>query len=42
MREELRAWTAEALETWALLPKAGSQGEASDAAIEDALRQIGY
>jgi arylsulfatase A-like enzyme len=42
MREELRAWTAGALETWALLPKAGGPGEAGDDAIEDALRQIGY
>jgi hypothetical protein len=42
MREELRAWTAGALETWAALPQAGAPGEEMDAAMEDALRQIGY
>jgi arylsulfatase A-like enzyme len=42
MREELRAWTAGALETWAALPQAGAPGEKMDAAMEDALRQIGY
>jgi len=42
MRSDLRAWTAGALETWAALPQAGSQAEDRDAAMEDALRQIGY
>jgi arylsulfatase A-like enzyme len=42
MRDELRAWTAAALETWASLPQAGTQGGEMDAALENALRQIGY
>jgi arylsulfatase A-like enzyme len=42
MREELRAWTTEALQTWISLPQAGDQAGDVDEAIEDALRQIGY
>jgi arylsulfatase A-like enzyme len=42
MRGELRAWTAAALETWASLPQAGRQAGEMDAAMEEALRQIGY
>ena len=42
MRDELRAWTSAALETWALLPRAGHQAGELDAAMEEALRQIGY
>jgi arylsulfatase A-like enzyme len=42
MRDELRAWTAAALETWASLPRVGHQAGEVDTAIEDALRQIGY
>jgi arylsulfatase A-like enzyme len=42
MRDDLRAWTAAALETWASLPRVGHQAGEVDTAIEDALRQIGY
>lgn len=42
MRSQLRAWTAAALETWAALPRSGSSSGALDAALEEALRQIGY
>jgi arylsulfatase A-like enzyme len=42
MRDELRAWTASAVQTWASLPQAGGQAEDRDAAMEDALHQIGY
>jgi arylsulfatase A-like enzyme len=42
MREQVRAWTADSLETWASLPRAGGQTGEMDAALEDALRQIGY
>ena len=42
MRDDLRAWTASTLDTWASLPHAGGQIEELDAAIEEALRQIGY
>jgi arylsulfatase A-like enzyme len=42
MRDELRAWTASTLETWASLPHSGGQAEELDAAMEEALRQIGY
>jgi arylsulfatase A-like enzyme len=42
MREDLRAWTASALETWASLPQADRGAEELDEAMEDALRQIGY
>jgi arylsulfatase A-like enzyme len=42
MRDALRAWTAGALEVWASLPQAGMQAGALDAAMEDALREIGY
>jgi arylsulfatase A-like enzyme len=42
MRDELRAWTSAALETWASLPRAGHQAVELDAAMEEALRQIGY
>jgi arylsulfatase A-like enzyme len=42
MRDELRAWTTEALQTWVSLPQAGVQGGEVDETLEDALRQIGY
>jgi arylsulfatase A-like enzyme len=42
MRDELRAWTVSALETWASLPQSGRQADEMDAALEDALHQIGY
>jgi arylsulfatase A-like enzyme len=42
MRDELRAWTVGALETWASLPQSGREAGELDAALEDALRQIGY
>jgi arylsulfatase A-like enzyme len=42
MRDQLRAWTASALETWASLPQSGKQAEELDAAMQKALRQIGY
>jgi arylsulfatase A-like enzyme len=42
MRDELRAWTARTMETWASLPHARGQIEELDAAMEEALRQIGY
>jgi arylsulfatase A-like enzyme len=42
MREMVRAWTAGTLETWASLPQAGGQSGEMDAALENALRQIGY
>jgi arylsulfatase A-like enzyme len=42
MRDDLRAWTSATLETWASLPQAGHQAGELDAAMEDALRQIGY
>jgi arylsulfatase A-like enzyme len=42
MREDLRAWTTRALETWASLPQADRGAEELDEAMEDALRQIGY
>jgi arylsulfatase A-like enzyme len=42
MRDDLRAWTAGAVRTWTSLPQAGSQAEDRDAAMEDALHQIGY
>jgi arylsulfatase A-like enzyme len=42
MRDQVRAWTADSLETWASLPQAGGQTGEIDAALENALRQIGY
>jgi arylsulfatase A-like enzyme len=42
MRDQLREWTATALQTWASLPKAGGQDGEPDAALEEALRRIGY
>lgn len=42
LRAELRAWAAAALQTWASLPHAGVQSEQVDAAMEEALRRIGY
>lgn len=42
MRDEVRAWTAAALETWASLPLAGTGTEGLDEAMEKALQQIGY
>jgi arylsulfatase A-like enzyme len=42
MRGALRAWMANALETWASLPQAGRDAGEMDAAMQDALRQIGY
>jgi arylsulfatase A-like enzyme len=42
MRDELRAWTTNAMETWASLPHSRGQAEELDAAMEEALRQIGY
>jgi arylsulfatase A-like enzyme len=42
MRDDLRSWTASTLKTWASLPHSGKQTEELDAAIQDALRQIGY
>jgi arylsulfatase A-like enzyme len=42
MRDALRAWTASALETWASLPHTGKRSEALDAALQEALREIGY
>jgi arylsulfatase A-like enzyme len=42
MRDELRAWTSFAIETWASLPRAGSQATETDEAMEKALQQIGY
>jgi arylsulfatase A-like enzyme len=42
MRDDLRAWTAARLETWASLPHSGKDGGDLDAALEEALRQIGY
>jgi hypothetical protein len=42
MRDELRTWTAEALETWTSLPQAGVQAGDLDEAMQKALRQIGY
>jgi hypothetical protein len=42
MRDELRAWAAAALKTWAALPQAGAGTEEVDAAMEEALRKIGY
>jgi arylsulfatase A-like enzyme len=42
MRVELRTWMAQAIETWASLPQAGSQGGETDEAMEKALQRIGY
>jgi arylsulfatase A-like enzyme len=42
MRDELRAWTSSALETWASLPQAGAQPGEIDEALDAALRDIGY
>jgi hypothetical protein len=42
MRNQLREWAATALQTWASLPQAGAQDDRSDAALEEALRRIGY
>jgi arylsulfatase A-like enzyme len=42
MRDDLRAWTSAALETWAALPQSGHRPGEMDAAIQNALRQIGY
>jgi arylsulfatase A-like enzyme len=42
MRDNLRAWTANALRTWASLPQADRRAQELDAAMEEALRQIGY
>ncbi|MFC2029901.1 sulfatase [Chloroflexota bacterium] len=42
MRDQLRAWTAASLETWASLPQAGSAPEEADEAMQEALRNIGY
>jgi arylsulfatase A-like enzyme len=42
MRDQLRAWTTTALQTWVSLPQAGDQAGEVDEAMEDALRQIGY
>jgi hypothetical protein len=42
MRDQLREWAATALQTWASLPQAGARDERSDAALEEALRRIGY
>ncbi len=42
MRDELREWTAASLETWASLPQAGGEPGDLDAAMQEALRNIGY
>ncbi len=42
MRDELRAWTASMMESWASLPHARGEAGEMDAAMEEALRQIGY
>ncbi len=42
MRDQLRAWTASTMETWASLPHARGEADEMDAAMEEALRQIGY
>jgi len=42
MRDDLRAWTASTMATWASLPHARGQTDGLDAAMEEALRQIGY
>jgi arylsulfatase A-like enzyme len=42
MRDDLRTWTAGTLNTWAALPQSGKEAEEVDAALQDALRQIGY
>jgi arylsulfatase A-like enzyme len=42
MRDQLREWAATALQTWASLPQSGAQDDRSDAALEEALRRIGY
>jgi arylsulfatase A-like enzyme len=42
MRDNLRAWTASTMQTWASLPHTRGAAEELDAAIEEALRQIGY
>jgi arylsulfatase A-like enzyme len=42
MRDDLRAWAAARLETWASLPHSDKGGGDLDAALEEALRQIGY
>jgi arylsulfatase A-like enzyme len=42
MRDQLREWAAAALQTWASLPQAGARDDHSDAALEEALRRIGY
>jgi arylsulfatase A-like enzyme len=42
MRDEVRAWTNSALETWASLPQAGAQPGEMDDALDAALHDIGY
>jgi hypothetical protein len=42
MRDDLRAWTADTVETWASLPHSRGQADELDAAMEEALREIGY
>ena len=42
MRDKLRAWVSAALKTWAALPQAGAGTEEVDAAMQEALRRIGY
>ncbi len=42
LRNELRAWKAAAVKTWASLPQADVASEDVDQAMEDALDRIGY